>query len=67
MKKLSRSGIIQGNPRCHVLKLRIIEITYNKLIKIQEEKCICMAFLLRHLLYKSLAEFTDLTEEEMSE
>lgn len=67
MKKLTRSGIIPGHPRCHVLKFRLIEDTYNKLLKIQEEKGICMAFLLRHLLYKSLAEFTDLTEEEMSE
>ena len=67
MKKLTRSGIIPGKPRCHVLKVRIIETTYNKLIKIQKENNICMAFLLRHLLYKSLAEFTDLTEEEKSE
>jgi hypothetical protein len=67
MKKLSRSGIIPGNPRCHVLKIRVINETYNKLIKIQEEKGICMAFLLRHLLYKSLAEFIELSEEELSE
>jgi hypothetical protein len=67
MKKLTRSGIIPGNPRCRVLKFRVIESTYNKLLKLQEEKGICMAFLLRHLLYKSLAEFTDLTEEERGE
>ena len=67
MKKLSRSGIIPGNPRCHVLKFRIINETYNKLLKLQEEKKICMAFLLRHLLYKSLAEFVELSEEEIGE
>ena len=67
MKKLTRSGIIPGNPRCHVLKIRVINETYNKLLKLQEEKCVCMAFLIRHLLYKSLAEFIELSEEERSE
>jgi hypothetical protein len=67
MKKLSRSGIIPGFPRCHVLKFRIIESTYQKLIKIQEQENISMALLIRHLVYKSLAEFIDLTEEERSE
>lgn len=67
MRKLSRSGIIKGYPRHRVLKLRVIETTYRKLKKIQEEEGICMAFLLRTLLYKGLAEFTDLTEEELGE
>ena len=67
MKKLSRSGIIPGNPRCHVLKIRVINETYNKLLKLQEEKGICMAFLLRHLLYEGLSKYVELNEEEMSE
>lgn len=67
MKKLTRSGIIPGKPRCHVLKFRIIEPTYQKLIKIQEQENISMALLIRHLLYRGLAEFINLSEEEMSE
>jgi hypothetical protein len=67
MNKLSRSGIIQGNPRCHVLKFRIIEPTYQKLIKIQEQENICMALLIRNLLYRGLAEFVELSEEERRE
>ena len=67
MKKLTRSGLIPGHPRCHVLKFRIIEPTYQKLLKLQEENNICMALLLRHLVYRGLAEFVDLSEEELSE
>ena len=67
MKKLSRSGIIPGNPRCHVLKFRIINETYNKLLKLQEENNFCMAFLLRHLLYEGLGRYVELSEEEKSE
>ncbi len=67
MKKLTRSELIPGNPRCHVLKFRIIESTYQKLIKIQKEENICMALLLRNLLYKGLAEFVELDENEMRE
>ena len=67
MKKLTRSGIIQGNPRCRVLKFRVIEPTYQKLQKIQKEENICMALLLRTLVYKGLAEFVELDENEMRE
>jgi hypothetical protein len=67
MKKLSRSGIIPGSPRCHVLKFRIIESTYQKLLKIQEQENISMALLIRHLVYRGLAEFIDLNEQELSE
>lgn len=67
MNKLTRSGYIPGFPRCHVLKLRVIEPTYQKLLNIQKEENICMALLLRTLLYKGLAEFVELDEEEKSE
>lgn len=47
-----------------VLKLRIMQATYNQLAAIQEKRGICMAELLRRLIYESMEkEFTD-TEEK---
>ena len=47
-----------------VLKLRVMERTYNELLAIQQKREVCMAELLRQLIYESMEkEITD-TEEK---
>ena len=38
----------------HVVKLRIMDETYNKLLELQESKGVCMAYLLRQFVYEGL-------------
>jgi len=55
MKKLRRGGYGRGNESYkHVVKLRIMDETYNKLLELQESKGVCMAYLLRQFLYEGL-------------
>ncbi len=43
-----------------VLKLRVMERTYNELVAIQAKRGVCMAQLLRELIYESMnKEITD--------
>jgi hypothetical protein len=37
-----------------VLKLRVMERTYNELVAIQEKRGVCMAQLLREMIYESM-------------
>jgi len=47
-----------------VLKLRVMQRTYDELVLMQEKRGVCMAELLRRLIYESMEkEFTD-TEEK---
>ena len=47
-----------------VLKLRVMQATYDDLVAMQESRGVCMAELLRQLIYESMGrEFTD-TEEK---
>ena len=47
-----------------VLKLRVMQRTYDELVLMQEKRVVCMAELLRRLIYESMEkEFTD-TEEK---
>lgn len=55
MKKLRRGGYGSGEfSYKHVVKLRIMDETYNKLLKLQESNGVCMAYLLRKFLYEGL-------------
>jgi hypothetical protein len=43
-----------------ILKLRVMERTYNELVAMQERRGTCMAQLLRELIYESMnKEITD--------
>jgi hypothetical protein len=44
-----------------VLKLRVMERTYNELVLMQEKRGICMAQLLRELIYESMEK--EITEK----
>ena len=47
-----------------VLKLRVMQRPYDELVLMQEKRGVCMAELLRRLIYESMEkEFTD-TEEK---
>jgi hypothetical protein len=47
-----------------VLKLRVMQATYDDLVAMQESRGVCMAELLRQLIYESMEkEITD-TEEK---
>ena len=37
-----------------VLKLRVMQATYDELVSIQEKRGVCMAQLLRELIYESM-------------
>lgn len=61
MKKLRRGGYGSGEESYkHVVKLRIMTDTYNQLLRLQESKGVCMAYLLRQFVYDGLnKEFTE--------
>lgn len=48
----------------HVVKLRIMDETYNKLLKLQESKGVCMAYLLRQFVYEGLDKEVIETEQK---
>ncbi len=51
MKKLRRGGHGSGDWAYNkVLKLRVMQATYDELVAMQEERGLCMAQLLRELL-----------------
>ena len=47
-----------------VLKLRVMERTYDELVAIQEKRGVCMAQLLRELIYESMEKYVTDTEEK---
>jgi hypothetical protein len=61
MTKLRRGGYGSGEWAYNkVLKLRVMQQTYDKLLELQDSKGVCMAYLLREFLYDGLnKEFTE--------
>ena len=53
--KLRRGGYGSGEwAYSKVLKLRVMESTFDKLVELQQSRGLCMAQLLRELVYKGL-------------
>lgn len=53
--KLRRGGYGSGEWAYNkVLKLRVMQQTYDKLVAMQEQRGLCMAQILRELVYKGL-------------
>ena len=60
--KLRRGGHGSGEwSYSKVLKLRVMQSTFDKLVELQESKGLCMAQMLRELIYESLEK--ELTEK----
>jgi len=59
--KLRRGGYGSGEwAYSKVLKLRVMQSTFDKLVELQQSRGLCMAQLLRELVYRSLEkEFTE--------
>ena len=47
-----------------VLKLRVMQATYDELVAIQEKRGVCMAQLLRELIYESMEKYVTDTKEK---
>ncbi len=47
-----------------VLKLRVMQATYNELVVMQEKRGVCMAQLLRELIYESMEKYVTDTKEK---
>jgi hypothetical protein len=46
------------------LKLRVMQATYNELVVMQEKRGVCMAQLLRELIYESMEKYVTDTKEK---
>ena len=47
-----------------VLKLRVMQATYDELVAMQEKRGVCMAQLLREMIYEGMEK--EITDTEMS-